>query len=260
MLKLLLVVTMVLMVSKLAHAAVQTRDVRFTADGKTYQGYYAYDDATDAQRPGILVYPEWWGVNDYAKSRTRQLAELGYAALAVDVYGEGKTVDKPDVAEQLAGALKKNPQQLNTISQAALKALQDQDQVNPQQVAAIGYCFGGYAALELARTGAPLTGVVSFHGDLNTPNPDGAKNIQAKILILNGGDDPYVTAKDLENFKKNMRDAGVDWQLTSYGGAVHSFTNPQADSYHLDGIGYNPSADKRSWEAMKSFFAEIFGR
>lgn len=260
MLKLLIFAVTLFAVSTVARSAVQTHDIRYNADDQTYQGYYAYDDQFDTKRPAVLVFPEWWGITDYTRSRARQLAELGYAAMVVDVYGDAKVTDSPETAGQLSGALKKNPQHLSNISRAAMEALQQQPQVDPEQLAATGYCFGGYAALELARQGADLMAVVTFHGDLSTANPDGAKHIKAKILILNGGDDPYVTAADLEHFKQSMRQAHVDWQLISYGGAIHSFSNPQSDQHHLDGIGYNKLADQRSWAAMKSFLEEVFGK
>jgi len=240
-----------------AQAAIRTEKVEYRHGGVVFEGYLAYDDAVQGKRPGVLVVHEWYGLNDYAKGRARQLAELGYVALAADMYGGGKVATTADEAGALAGALRKDRPLLRTRAAAALDALGKSPLVDPARLAAIGYCFGGGTVLELARSGAELQGVVSFHGNLDTPDPADARNIKCKVLVCHGANDPLVTPEQVLAFQKEMRDAGVDWQMNLYGGAVHSFTNPASGSDPSKGVAYNAEADRRSWEAMKSFFGEI---
>jgi dienelactone hydrolase len=241
-----------------AGAAIKTEPVKYNIGSQEYQGFLAYDDASTAKRPGVLVAPEWWGLTDYAKHRAEQLAALGYVAFAMDPYGGGKTTNTPQEAGQLAGALKADPKELRARAAAALEVLKKSPLVEPSKVAAIGYCFGGTTVLELARSGADLAGVVSFHGGLATKSPATPGTVKAKVLICHGGDDSFESPEEIAAFHKEMRDAGIDWQMDIYGGAVHSFTNPDADKHGIKGIAYNEKADKRSWEAMKDFLAEIF--
>ncbi len=222
------------------------------------EGVLVFDDASSAKRPGILVFPEWWGLNDYPKQRAEQLAKLGYVAFAADMYGDDKTTEDPAEATKLSAAVKNDLDTLRARAQAALDVLRADPHVDSDKIAAIGYCFGGTVALELARSGAPLAGAVSFHGGLATDRPDDAKNIKGKILVCTGGDDAFVPPAQVAGFEEEMRRGGVDWQVIVYGGAHHAFTNPKADSHHLRNIAYNADADRRSWAAMKSFFEEIF--
>ena len=247
----------VLVAALSARGEVQTKTVEYKQGDTTMIGYAAWDDAVQGQRPGVLVVHEWYGLNDYAKSRARQLAQLGYVALAADMYGNGVTTTDPAEAGKLATALRGDRPLMRARAQAALETLRKIPQCDPQRVAAIGYCFGGGVVLELARSGADVAGVASFHGNLDTPNPDDAKNIKAKVLVLHGADDPYTNAQ-VAAFQQEMRNAKVDWEMNFYGGAVHSFTNPASGDDPSKGVAYNAAADRRSWQAMRDFFDEIF--
>ncbi len=240
-----------------AKAAVRTQVVEYKQGDAVLEGFLAWDDAVQGRRPGVLVVHEWTGLNDYAKMRARKLAEMGYVALAADIYGKGVRPKTPQEAAAQAGKYKNDRTLMRARTAAALEALRSNDLCDPKRVAAIGYCFGGTCVLELARSGAELAGVVSFHGGLDTPAPADAKNIKCKVLVLHGGDDPHVPRKDVEAFQDEMRSGGVDWQLMIYGGAVHGFTNPGNGNDKSRGVAYNAAADRRSWEAMKEFFAEV---
>ena len=217
----------------------------------------AWDDAVQGKRPGVLIVHEWTGVGDYVQMRARKLAEMGYVAFAADIYGKGVRPKTPQEAAAQAGNYKKDRKLMRARVLAGLEVLRKNPLCDPKRIAAIGYCFGGTCVLELARSGADIAGVVSFHGGLDTPTPEDAKNIKCKVLVLHGGDDPHVPRKDVEAFEDEMRAGGVDWQLVVYGGAVHSFTNPAAGNDKSKGAAYDARADRRSWEAMKAFFAEI---
>lgn len=241
-------------------AAVRTRTVEYRQGDAVLEGYLAQDDAGPARRPGVLVVHEWTGINPYTRARVEQLAALGYVAFAADIYGKGIRPATPKEAAETAGRYKGDRALLRERVRAGLEALRRQPGVDPAKVAAIGYCFGGTAALELARSGADVLGVVSFHGGLDTPAPGDAKQIKAKLLVLHGADDPWVPAPQVAAFEDEMRAAKVDWQLVKYSGAVHSFTNPGAGNDPSKGAAYDEAADRRSWIAMKAFFGELFGR
>jgi dienelactone hydrolase len=242
-----------------ARADLVTRTVEYQQGDAVLEGYLAYDGGGPARKPGVLVFPDWTGVGPYVRQRVEQLAALGYVALAADVYGKGIRPDNPRDAGALAGKYKADRALLRARARAGLAELVAQPNVLPGKVAAVGYCFGGTAALELARAGADLAGVVTFHGGLDTPTPADAKDIKAKVLVLHGADDPNVPPAQVAAFEDEMRAAGVDWQLVKYSGAVHSFTNPAAGDDNSKGSAYNARADRRSWQAMKAFFAELFG-
>lgn len=241
-----------------AAAAIKHEPLTYQHGGVTFRGDLVYDDAVQGKRPGVLVVPEWMGLVPLTRQKAEEVAKLGYVALAVDMYGEGKTAANPQEAGQLAGALRQDRPLMRARAQAALEALRRQARVDGDRLAVMGYCFGGGVALELARSGAPLRGTVSFHGNLDTPNPADARNIKGQVLVLHGADDPLVPAEQVAAFQSEMRHAKVDWQMNSYGGAVHSFTNPQAGSDPSKGVAYNEKADKRSWEALTSFLKRIF--
>ncbi len=245
-----------------AHAAIVTMNIDYKDGDVKCKGYLAYDDQVPGPRPGVLVIPEWWGLTDYTRDRAKQLAGLGYVAFVADMYGEGKTTDDPKEAGKLAGELKPDPAKFRARAKAALDTLRavgpTTGGLDPTKVAAIGYCFGGSAVLELARSGENLAGVVSFHGDLSTTAPAKPGEVKAKVLVCTGADDAFVKPQTVEAFDKEMKAAGADYQINSYGGAVHAFTNPDADRHKIPNIAYNEKADKRSWEAMKAFFAEVF--
>jgi dienelactone hydrolase len=228
-------------------------------DGDTVlEGLAAYDDSFTGKRPGVLVVHQWKGLGPCEKKRAEMLARLGYNVFALDVYGKGIRADNPKDAAALAGKYKSDRTLLRARVAAGLAVLKKHDLTDPKRVAAIGYCFGGTTVLELARSGADVAGVVSFHGALDTPNAADAKNIKCKVLALHGADDPFVPPKDVAAFEEEMRQANVDWQLVAYGGAVHSFTDWGAGNDNSKGAAYNEKADLRSWEAMKGFFVELF--
>jgi len=250
---------MMIMILSMSTAFAQVHGdlVEYRQGNVLLEGYMAYDDSFKGPRPGVLVVHDWLGVGSYVKARAQQLASLGYIAFAPDIYG--KSVRPADAKEAAAAAAqyKADPTLLRLRVNAGLDILRNQPHVDAGRIAAIGYCFGGGAALELARSGANIAAVVSFHGNLSTQAPEDAKNIRAKILVLHGADDPFVPAAEVSAFQNEMRKAGVDWQMVIYGGAVHSFTNPGAGNNPASGAAYDRTADKRSFEAMKTFFAEV---
>lgn len=256
--KILFILFIPLFFSTTAFSAVQTQVVEYR-DGETVlEGYLAYDGASSDKKPAILIVHDWMGLQDFAKQKAEALAAMGYTAFAADIYGKGIRPQNSEEAAQQAGIYKKDRNLMRQRALAALKVLENNPIADPSRTAAIGYCFGGMTVLELARSGAEMDGVVSFHGNLDTPSPESSRKIKAKVLVLHGAEDPYVPPKDVQAFESEMRSAGADWQLISYGGAVHSFTNPKAGNDPSKGAAYQALADKRSWEAMKDFFNEIF--
>ena len=241
-----------------AAAAIKTETVEYRAGETTCRGYLAYDDAVTAKRPGVIVVHEWWGLNDYPKQRAEQLAQLGYVAFCADMYGDGKTTRDAKEAAALAGQAMKDPAAARARMTAALETIRKQPQVDGRHVGAIGYCFGGGVVLAMARAGMDLDGVVSFHGGLGTQSPAGKGAVKARVLACHGADDTFLTPEEIVNFQKEMTAAGADWQLIVYGGAVHAFTNPNADKAGIPGVAYNQQADHRSWEAMKLFLKDVF--
>jgi len=240
---------------------IHTEEVEYAAGGVKLKGYLAYDGSIKGTRPGVLVVHEWWGHNEYARKRARMLAELGYTALAVDMYGSGKKADHPDDAARFMNEVLDNMERGEARFNAALAILKRHPATDPKRIAAIGYCFGGGVVLHMARIGADLRGVASFHGSLvssHTPEPG---SVKAKILVLHGADDRFTTPEQIEAFKSEMEKARVDYRFIAYPGAMHSFTNPDADRFaeRFDlPLRYNEKADKLSWEEMKGFFEEIF--
>ena len=257
------VFTLVLGAIAIANAEpnIQGKTVEYSAQGAVMKGYLAYDENVKGKRPGVLVVPEWWGLNDYARRRAGMLAELGYTALAVDMYGEGKVVTTPDEAGKLSSEAMKNFDASKARFMAALDFLKGQPTVDPSRIAAIGYCFGGGVVLNMARQGVGLKGVASFHGGLAAVKPAQPGSVRAKILVLNGGADKFITPEQIEAFKQEMKGAGADFQFISYPGALHSFTNPEATElgkkFNMP-IAYNAQADKESWNEMKKFLTTIF--
>jgi len=239
------------------NAALHTRTIDYKQGDTTCEGYLAYDDALKGPRPGVLVVHDWMGCDGYAKMRADMLARLGYVAFAADIYGKGIRPASPQEAMAQVRTFKGDRALLRARVNAALDVLKKQPQCDPKRVAAIGYCFGGTTVLELARSGADIAGIVSFHGGLDTPTRD-ANNIKCKVLICHGADDPHVPATDIAALQDELRKAGVDWQMIYYSGAVHAFTRPDAGNDNSKGAAYNKKADERSWQAMEDFFAEIF--
>ncbi len=241
-----------------ALGTIQHQKVEYTEGDTVLEGVLVHDDAMAGKRPGILVVHQWKGLGDHEIQRAEGLAKLGYVAFCADIYGKGIRPSTAGDAGKQAGKFKGDRPLLRARVNAALARMQQLPEVDAGKTAAIGFCFGGTAVLELARSGALIAGVVSFHGGLASPTPADAKNIKARVLACHGADDPGVPPAEVASFEKEMRDGGVDWQLVAYGGAVHAFTDVRAGNDPSKGAAYNEKADHRSWEAMKAFFSEIF--
>ena len=256
-----LAVAIVLAAAMPSEAEVTGHEVNYMAGDTLLKGYIAVNDRIDGKRPGVLVVHEWWGLNEYPRERARMLAELGYTALAVDMYGQGQTADHPREAGQFAMEVRKNLPLAKERFSAALAMLQQHPSVAADQIAAIGYCFGGSVVLEMARAGLDINGVASFHGSLATDNPAQPGAVNARVRVYNGEDDPMVTGEEIAAFKTEMETAGVDYRFVNYPGAIHSFTNPAADEagkrFDLP-LAYHAEADARSWQDLQEFFNEIF--
>ncbi len=243
------------------HAEVVGEELEYRHADTLMKGYIAWDNATTTKRPGVLVVHEWWGHNDYARERARQLAAMGYTALAVDMYGDGTQAQHPEEAGKFSSAVRANMPVAEARFRAALAALHTHPSVNPQKSAAIGYCFGGAVVLEMARRGVELEAVAAFHGSLGTKTPANPGAVKARILVANGADDPFVKPESISAFKAEMEAAGVDYQFINYAGAVHSFTNPDADGYGQRfelPLAYNAEADRASWGALGQLFKKAF--
>lgn len=239
-----------------AHADIRTETLSYEVDSTEHRGYVAYDDSLEGPRPGVLVIHEWWGLNDYAKQRARDLAELGYVAFAADMYGGGRTTEGPAKAGEWSSAASS---ELRGLASAGLAQLSAHPRVDTDRLAAIGFCFGGTTVLQLAYSGADLSGVVGFHGNLPVPEADDV--IDAALLVQHGAADPLVPAADANAWQQAMAEReGVDWHFVAHGGAKHAFTNPAADELGMDAVGYDAAADQRSWAHMQRFFDEIFAR
>ncbi len=241
-------------------ASIKTETVTYTVDGVTCQGYVAYDAAIKGKRPVVLVVPEWWGFTDYVKKRARQLAELGYLAMAVDMYGDGKVAATPDEAGKLAGPFYKDPQMAKRHIDGALAKIKEYKEANVNKVAAIGYCFGGGVLLNTVRLGEDIQGVVSFHGNL-IGVPANKDLLKAKILICHGEADKFVKPEDVALFKHQMDSINADYTFKSYPNATHAFTNPDATALGKKfsmPIEYNEAADKASWQDMQVFLKKLF--
>jgi len=245
-------------------AGVKGQEVVYDGGGVTMKGYIVYDDAKTGKRPGVLVVHEWWGQNEYARKRATMLAELGYTALAVDMYGDGKQATHPEDAGKFAAEATHDLESAQARFMAALETLKADPTVDPNRIGAIGYCFGGGIVVEMARRGVDnLKGVVSFHGNPNSKTPIKPGQIKAKILIAHGGADEFLTQEALRQAEQELKASGADVRVIVYPNAKHSFTNPAADTYGKQfnlPLAYNAEADKKSWEEMKKFFQEVFGK
>ena len=256
-----LMALMMVLMAQSAQARLVTKNVEYRQGDTVLEGYLAYDDAVKGKRPGVLVIHEWTGVNSFVKTQVERLAALGYVAFAADIYGKGVRPATPEAAGREAAKYRgKDRSLLRARAAAGLDALAASPLVDASRLAVTGYCFGGTAALELARSGAKLLGTVSFHGGLDTPVPADALKIRGKVLALHGADDPHVPPEQVAAFQQEMRQAKVDWEMVYYGGAVHSFTNPDSGNDPSKGVAYNAEAARRSWAEMKLFLAEVFGK
>jgi dienelactone hydrolase len=242
-----------------AEAAIHTETVDYREGDTALRGYLAYDDTSTAKRPGVLVVHEWWGLNEHARNKAKALAKAGYVALAIDMYGDGKTTDHPKEAGEWSGYIGQHQEVGKARFLAGLNLLKQRPLVVPDKIAAIGFCFGGHVVLSMAAQGVNLRGVVTFHGSMpEDPVPAGT-TVKAKVLMNHGAADPLVTMDKVLHFQQILTNAGADWECNIYGGAKHSFTNPTADSRGIPALAYNAEADRRSWRAMLDFFREIFG-
>jgi dienelactone hydrolase len=245
-----------------AQAGVQTKEIEYSSGGTTLKGYLAWDDSVKGKRPGILVVHEWWGHNEHARDRARMLAELGYTALALDMYGDGKLANHPKKAGEFMNAAFKDWEGSQAKFNAAKKLLQSQVTVDPERIAAIGFCFGGAVSLRMARGGADLDAVVAFHSALPLVPPVSAGQVKAAVLVLNGADDTFLDPKTVATFKKEMSAATEDFKYVSLKGTRHSYTNKQADEFskkfNIPALKYNQAADEQAWAAMQKLFKRVF--
>jgi len=256
-----ILISFLLAFSAANHAALVEQVLAYKEGDTSLKGFIAYDDAVKGKRPGILVVHEWWGHNEYARERARKLARLGYVALAVDMYGDGKIASHPDDAKKFYNEIMQNMPLGKARFLAAMNTLQSHSATDREKTAAIGYCFGGAVVLQMAREGVDLDGVVSFHGSLGTPAPAQPGRVKAKMLVAHGGADPFVPGEQILGFIDEMNNAGVDYQFEIYSGAKHAFTNPGAnkigEKFGLP-LEYNLRADSASWAEMQRFFDRIF--
>jgi dienelactone hydrolase len=240
-------------------AEVKTKTIDYSYAGTNLKGYLAYDDAAKGKRPGVLVLHEWWGLNEYARGRAEQLAKLGYVAFCPDMYGDGKTTEHPKEAGEMTAAVRENIKTWQGRATAGLDELKKQDGVDTTKLAAIGYCFGGSTALQLAYTGADLKAVVTFHAGLPVPDASQARAIKPRLLICTGDSDPFVKLEAVLRFRNALDKAKVKYRVIQYDGAQHSFTVAGIDKKKVKGLKYNEKADQRSWQAMQELFREVFG-
>jgi len=249
--------TAVLLTLSAGSATVKTREIEYRQSDTVLQGFVAWDDAARGKRPGVLVVHEWWGHNEHARNQARRLAEAGYVGFALDMYGKGKVTTHPQDAQAFVSEVTKDPAVLAARFNAALDQLKRDPHVDTTKIAAIGYCFGGAVVLDMARTGAPLAAVATFHGALATKTPAQPGKIKARILVLAGGADPFVPPEQIDAFKREMQAAGARFDVIVYPGAKHGFTNPTAGQYGMDQLAYNAEADQQSWAAMLKLFKEV---
>ena len=253
-----LTLMLTLAVAALPAAGIETATIEYEHDGQTYRGVLAHDPAAGEARPLVFVVHEWWGLTEHARNAAVKLAEAGFVGFAVDMYGDGRTTDDAAQAAAWAGPFRQDAQRAVDIMAAANAAVAEHEAVRPGPAASIGFCFGGTVSLELARKGwAPLGAVVSFHGGLGSSVPEDERALTAAVLVHHGAADTMVPQADVEALEAELTQAGVDWQFNAYGGAKHSFTNPKADEYGMDAVGYDAAAAERSWAATVAFLRGV---
>ena len=247
-----------------ANAATQSQEVKYSSGGVQLTGFLAYDDDVKGKRPGILVVHEWWGHNEHARERASMLSKLGYTALAIDMYGDGKLANHPDKAGEFMNAAFANWEASQAIFKEAKKILQAHETVDAKRIGAIGFCFGGAVSLRIARSGENLDGVVAFHSALPNQPPVSKGKVTASVLVINGAEDPFLTSDQVGTFVKEMADANADFTYMSLKGIKHSYTNRMADEFskkfNLPALKYDKQADRRSWAAMENFFQRVFAQ
>ena len=249
----------ILLTASSASAAVKGIGIAYKVNEQQFYGYAAYDDSIEGKRPGVLVFHEWWGLNDYARKRADELAELGYVALAVDMYGDGKTTTHPNEAREMATKVRQNADEWLHRAKQGLDILLTHPNVDPENVAAIGYCFGGSTVLQLAFSGADLKAVASFHGALVVPTDEQVQQTKATIFVAHGASDTFIPEETAGKFRAALEKGRADYFMTYYGNAKHSFTVPDADSHKIEGIAYQREADERSWKHMQMLLKDVFG-
>lgn len=260
MLRTLLTTAVIALTASASSAAVVTKTVEYEFDGVKLKGFAAYDDAAKEKRPGVLVVHEWWGLDDYAKGRCKQLAELGYVAFAPDMYGEGKVVNHPDDSRKMSGMVRENVKVWRGRAGAGLKQLKALPNVDGDKLAAIGYCFGGSTCLQLAATGADLKAVATFHAGLPKLTEAEAKAIKPKVVIFNGDADFFISADAIKEFRATLDKAGTKYEWVGYKDVFHSFTVPGADAHNIKGMKYDKAADEDSWKKTLALFKDTLGR
>jgi dienelactone hydrolase len=251
---------MAVLMAATAQAAVKTKQITYKHGDTECRGLLAWDDSISGPRPGVLVVHEWWGLDDYTRHRAEMLAKLGYIAFAADLYGEGKHVDHPNDARELATKVRANVDDWRKRGVEALDVLKSQPECDKTKLAAIGYCFGGSTVQQLAFAGTDLKAVASFHGGLVQPTPEQAKADKAEILICNGADDAFIPAMAIKSFREVLDKEGTKYEFISYPGARHSFTVPDADKHNIDNMKYNKEADEKSWADMLKLFKKTLGK
>lgn len=247
--------------SSAAAAELQTETITYTVEGKEHTGYIAWDDSVSGERPGVLVVHEWWGHGEFSRDQAEKLAREGYTALALDMYGEGKHADHPDKAKEFMKQANSDMDLMQARFRTAMKRLQEHDTVDPDKVAAQGYCFGGAVVLNMARQGMDLDGVVSFHGSLGSPVEAESGEVKAAVRVYTGGADQMVPADQVSDFVQEMHDADVDYAVRSFPGVQHSFMNPEADEYAKEfdmPVGYDEHAAEVAWKETLAFYDELF--
>jgi len=247
-----------------AQAEVQTREISYSLDGVSLKGYFAFDDSLKGKRPGVLVVHEWWGHNEHARNRAEKLAKIGYTAIAIDMYGDGKLADHPKKAGEFMNDALTNWDRSSARFNKALQVLQEHDTVDAKNIGAIGFCFGGAVSVAMAIEGANLKGVVGFHSSLPVKALETKGKIKASIMVINGGDDGFIKAENIAAFTKGLAEQKVDFTYTQLAGVKHSYTNIKADEFQkkfdIPNLEYNQQADERSWSDMKSFFKRVFSK
>jgi dienelactone hydrolase len=244
---------------RLAQAELKTQEVEYKQGTTVLSGFFAWDDAVKGKRPGVLVVHEWWGLNEHAREQARRLAKAGYVGFAIDMYGKGKVATHPDDAKKFMSEAMASPAVAKARFDAGLALLKKRPEVNPKQIGAAGYCFGGAVALEMARAGEPLAFVATFHGALATKTPAKKGAVKPRLLIMTGSDDPMVDKTQVDALKSEMTAAGAKYEVIEYPGAKHAFTNPDAGKYGMPGIEYNAKADQDSFAALLKLMSELFG-
>jgi dienelactone hydrolase len=254
-----LAATLIFLSAATARAELKTQEVEYKQGTTPLKGFIAWDDAIKGKRPGVIVVHEWWGLNDHAREQAKRLAKAGYVGFAIDMYGNGKVATHPDDAKAFVAEATSNPAVSKARFDAALALFKKRPEVNPKQIGAVGYCFGGSVVLNVARAGEPLAFVATFHGALATKTPAKKGAIKERLLIMTGADDPMVDKAQVEAFKSEMTAAGAKYEVIEYPGAKHAFTNPDADKVGMPGIAYNAKADQESFAALLKLMGELFG-